>query len=225
MQEEKREIQKEKISKKEAFKNLLVVLLIVFGAYGITVWIGVDRLQSLAQAAGIYGAFTLILLKITTIVFVPLGGGPIYPIAGAVYGFWPGLGLTIIGDVIGFTIAFFLSKKFGQGIVRAFIPQQQYASIDKILARGTRLKTLIKARITFAAIPEVFAYAAGLTKVPYITFIMVMMVVQIPTSALMTLFGDLLLSGDLRIFIPTAILGGVIILGSAWFLKRDLSKD
>lgn len=212
-------------STREVVKNAIVLAAIVGLAYVVTILIGVERLREFAMAAGVYGAIAVVVVKMTTIIVVPLGGGLVYPIAGAVYGFWVGWGLTLLGDFLGFTIAFFLSRGFGRPLARFFIPVSQWPTFERILAKSSSWKTLLKARIAFSPVPELFAYAAGLTSVRYSLFIIVMLALQLPGTALFTVFGDLLLSGD-PLFLGLAAGAGLILMvGGGLLLHRDLARD
>lgn len=212
-------------STREVIKNALILAVVVGLAYVVTIMIGVERLRDYATAAGIYGAIAVVVVKMTTIIVVPLGGGLVYPIAGAVYGFWMGWGLTLLGDFLGFTIAFFLSRRFGRPLARFFVPASQWPTFERILAKSSSWKTLLKARIAFSPVPELFAYAAGLTTVRYFVFIIVMMALQLPGTALFTIFGDLLLSGDPFFLGLAAGAGLILMVGGGVLLHRDLARD
>lgn len=210
---------------REVVKNLFILAIVIVLAYVVTVVIGVERLRELAVTLGPWGALLVIVVKMTTIIVVPLGGGIVYPIAGAVYGFWYGWALTLIGDFLGFATAFYLSRAFGRPIARFFVPQSQWGTFERVLAKSSSWKTLIKARIAFSPLPELFAYAAGLTKVPFIVFITIMMVLQIPGTAIFTLFGDLLLAGDFLALALAGVVGAILMFGGGWLLHKDLAKD
>ncbi len=212
-------------STREVMKNLVVLAVVIVLAYVVTVVIGVERLRELAEHLGPWGALLIVVVKMTTIIVVPLGGGIIYPIAGAVYGFWLGWGLTLVGDFLGFTFAFVLARVYGRPIARFFVPQSQWPTFERILAKSASWKTLIKARLAFSPLPELFAYAAGLTNVPFIVFIVIMMALQVPGTAIFTLFGDLLLSGDVVALLIAGGVGTILMLGGGWLLHRDLAKD
>lgn len=212
-------------STQEVMKNLAILAFVIAIAYVVTVVVGVERLESYANAAGIWGALAIVVVKMTTIIVVPLGGGIVYPVAGAVYGFWYGWALTLLGDFLGFTIAFFLARAFGQPIAKFFVPKNQWSTFERVVAKSRSWKTLIKARVAFSPIPELFAYAAGITGVRYAVFIAIMMALQLPGTAFFTLFGDLLLSGNPWVLIGAGLVGAILMFGGGWLLHKDLSKD
>ncbi len=216
--------EEEKQARKDAVRGILFIGGAVLVAYLLTKYIGIEGLKDTAASAGVWGYLLVIVVKITTIIVVPLGGGPVYVVAGAVFGFWKGLLLTLIGDFIGFTAAFWLSRRFGHSIIRFFIPADQMPMLQKIFERGSAFGSFVKARIAFAAIPEVFAYAAGLMNVSYLRFIAVQLVPHVPFAALLIIFGDALLSGNTTYFIIMTVVallfGGV----GAWWFHRDIIR-
>lgn len=209
----------------DALKNLVLILIIAGIAYLLTISIGIDGLQQLVKRTGIWGSFAVILLKITTIIFVPLSGGPIYAIAGAAFGFWKGFFITFVGDVLGFSLAFYLSRFFGKTIIDAFVPHDQFPVVRKVLTQGSSPKSFLKARLVFVGFPEVFAYAAGLTNISFFVFIGAQMLFHVPVSGLVVLFGNVLLTEN-PLYFAAATTGAVLlaVIGGWWF-KHDLMQE
>lgn len=212
-------------ARSDAFKNLAFILLTVGVAYGLTASIGIDGLERFVARAGIWGPFAIIALKMTTIIVVPLSGGPVYAIAGAAFGFWQGLSMTFIGDVLGFSAAFYLSRIFGRKVIDVFVPRTQFPFIERLLVQGSALKSFLKARLAFSGFPEVFAYAAGLTKVSFPVFIVAQMALHTPFVALIVLFGDVLLAGNPIFFVGATAIAIFLAVVGGWWFKRDLIHE
>ena len=212
-------------SRRDAFKNLGFILITVGAAYALTVSIGIDGLEQLVKQAGIWGPLAVIALKMTTIIIVPLSGGPIYAIAGAAFGFWQGLGITFIGDVLGFSVTFYMSRFFGRKIIDVFVPRAQFPFIEKLLAQGSARKSFLKARLAFSGFPEVFSYAAGLTTVSFPLFIVAQMALHTPFAALVVLFGNALLTGNPLFFVGGTIIALLLAVAGGWWFKRDLIHE
>ena len=205
-------------STKELLTSLFFLVVAIGVAYFVTVTVGIDSLREYVESAGWYALTLVVVLKATTIVVAPLGGTIIYPIAGAAYGFLPGLGLTLLGDTLGSTIAFFLSRRFGRSILRFFTAESQTSTIDAVLVELADRKKFAKARVYFAGFMDLFAYAAGLTKIPYWYFILVHIAVHAPVAAFYVLFGDLLVSGNWFYTIPLGLLmSGLAVYGASRF--------
>lgn len=209
----------------DAFKNLAFILITVGAAYWLIVSIGIDSLERIVAEAGIWGPLAVIALKMATIIIVPLSGGPVYAIAGAAFGFWQGFAITFVGDVLGFSAAFYLSRIFGRKIINVFVPRTQFPFIEKLLVQGSALKSFLKARLAFSGFPEVFAYAAGLTNIPFFIFIVAQMAFHMPFSALVVLFGNALLTGNPLFFIAATITALLLAVVGGWWFHRDLMRE
>jgi uncharacterized membrane protein YdjX (TVP38/TMEM64 family) len=210
---------------RDFLKSLIFIAVAVGVAYYITVKVGIDDLRAAIHSAGIYSPLIVILLKATTIVVVPLGGAPIYAAAGAIWGFWPGLGLTIIGDILGSTVAFYLSRFFGRTIVNFMVPKEYLPVIDKLVTKLSRPKSYLQARIFFSGFMELFAYASGLTRVAYPVFIFIHIGVHVFTAALLVVFGDFLVSGSKLVLILTGLIASSLAAAGVWWFRSDLTKN
>ncbi len=226
MQEENvTQVEKNAPARAEVLHNLLFIIVAVGAAYVVTVTIGIDRVREVVASAGLLGPLLIVLLKISTIIVVPLGGGPVYAIAGAVFGFWKGLLLTLIGDVLGFTAAFYISRVWGRSLVQFFVPKAQLATVENVLTRGSSLRPFIKARSAFAALPEVFAYTAGLSRVSFFVFLPVQVIPHIPIVLLVVFFGDALLAGNPAYLIGATALAAVLMIAGGWWFHHDVTRE
>ena len=209
----------------EAVRNLVFIAIAISAAYIVTVTIGIDRLRETVASAGMLGPIAIVLLKMSTIIVVPLGGGPIYAIAGAIFGFWNGFLLTLIGDLLGFSAAFYISRLWGRSLVQFFVPKTQLSTVEDIFVRGSALRPFIKARIAFSALPEVFAYTAGLSTVSFLVFLPIQMIPHIPTIALVVFFGDALLAGDPVYFVLATVFAAALMIIGGWWFHRDITRE
>lgn len=219
------EIASQREARRDVFKNIVFILVTVGIAYGLITSVGISDLDRIIERSGIWGPLVIIVLKMATIVIVPLPGGPVYAIAGAVFGFWQGLVLTFIGDVLGFSVSFYLSRIFGKKIMNVFVPSTQFPFIEKFLAQGSVPKSFLKARLAFGGFPEVFAYAAGLTEISFLMFIVAQMVLHVPFSALVVLFGNALLAGDPVFFVGGTVVAILFAMIGGWWFKRDFIHE
>ncbi len=209
----------------EVVRNLVFIAIAIGAAYAVTMTIGIDRLRETVASAGMLGPIAIVLLKMSTIIIVPLGGGPVYAIAGAVFGFWNGFLLTLIGDLLGFTAAFYISRLWGSSVVQFFVPKTKLSAVENILVRGSQLRPFIKARIAFSALPEVFAYTAGLSKVSFFVFLPVQVIPHIPIVILVVFFGDALLAGNPVYLVSATVLAAALMIIGGWWFHRDVTRE
>jgi len=210
---------------KDALKGIIFISIAVGGFYLLTKIIGLENLRERVSEAGALAPLLIILAKATTIVVVPLGGTPIYPLAGVIFGFWKGLAITLIGDALGAGIAFWLSKIFGRRILRYFMARGNAETIEKLITRMGEPKMFLKARLYFAGFPELFAYASGLTSVSFFLFLPVHVGVHAIPAGLLIAFGDALVSGNLTAIISAGLAGSMLAGLGIWRFHADLAKS
>lgn len=189
---------KEKPAKELNLWGLGVTLLVIFG---LAFFIDLDSVKVWVEKAGVWGPLIFILLKISTIVIAPLGGSPLYPLVGLIFGFWPGILYVIIGDTIGYTANFFLSRIFGKNLVARFISDKEEGLLARVIEHVGTSKGFFHACLTMFAMPELLCYAAGLSKLPYLNFITTIVPIVAVGSALFVFLGSILNPGNQSILI------------------------
>jgi len=211
------------VSKKQVVISLTSITVILGGLYLLFKHFGITNVQETVNNAGVWAPVVLVLAKISTLVIAPLGGGPIYPLAGALFGFWKGTALLILGDFIGATIAFYLSRIFGRSLVEKMLGDDK-----QFLARALRMMSTVKgfliARVCFMPAPEVTAYGAGLTRIHFVPFVVIQTAVSLlPVMALVGLGSALTL--DTWWMFPAVLLAGSILIPLGFLIFRTFMNE
>lgn len=129
--------------------------------------IGVERLQQAIQDAGVFAPLVYIAIKALTNVFAPLTSGPIQVVAGTLFdSLWLGVLYTLIGEVLGGSIAFWIARRFGQPVIRRFVGEKGLVQISQIYEKqlGGWI-SLAVARVFLFGIWDFISYAAGLARI------------------------------------------------------------
>ncbi len=206
---------------KDIIENVLFLAIVFIVIFAVVRVFNLSDIQSLTARFGIYAPIAFILSKAATIVFAPLSGSPLYPVAGALFGFWKGLSILVIGDLIGGSIAFWISRTYGVKITERFVKSES-SLMKKILDRLGTLKGFIFARICFIPMPEIVCYGAGLTKMSYLQFILVHAFIDIPMTALLVGAGTLftVVLSPIVIFVMIGLGTIATLAGGAWFYRQ-----
>ncbi len=218
------------IEKKEVVKNLLWIAVVLLVLYISIRLIGMDDLHQRVDAWGIYGPLLLIIAKASTMVFAPLGGFPLYIIAGTFFGFTKGLIYVLIGDALGATISFYISRLFGKKIAEFFVSKSGMKAVEDVLVHMGTTKGFFQARLAFIAFPEAASYAAGLTKINFWKFLVITLSVGLIPEAILVAFGDILTKNlnSLTVALLGVMSGLLTVLLFLWFYshaKRKSSKS
>jgi uncharacterized membrane protein YdjX (TVP38/TMEM64 family) len=163
------------------FGFLVFMTLMIVGMNAI----GVDELRQMMKDAGPLAPLIYILLKIVTYIFAPLTSGPIQIIAAPLFGnVWLGTFYTLIGEVIGGSISFWIARRLGRPVVERFVGKQGMVQVEDFYQKrmGGWLSLLV-ARLILFSVWDFLSYAAGLTKsLRFSTYLLISTIVgAIPT--------------------------------------------
>lgn len=200
--------------------TVLVILILIF-------FFDIDSVKVWVEKAGIWGPLVFILLKTSTIVIAPLSGSPLYPLVGLLFGFWPGILYVEIGDAIGYSLSFWISRIFGKKIVSKFITNKEEGIMTKVINHASTPKGFFQACLTLFAMPELLSYGAGLTKLSYWRVISIMVPISAVGSALFVFIGSVLDPNNQSVLIGFGlpIVGIVAMLIGGTLFAKSLKKS
>lgn len=171
---------------KKNIGSIIFIILIILTTFVVDI----DTLREVVMSAGVWAPLFFIMLKIATIVVAPLSGVALYPLVGVLFGFWPGMLYVIIGDFLGYSSAFLLSRHFGRKFVEKIISKNENGIVAKLVRRiGTAKGFFITCIVGFAA-SDVLSYAAGLTALSYWKFIMILLPLSVAGTSIFVFFGS-----------------------------------
>ena len=196
--------------------------MILGAVYLFARFIGFENIHDKVERLGAFGPALLITLKASTLVFAPLGGSPLYPISGALFGFWKGLLYMVSGDVLGAVISFYISRRLGKRIAEYFLSKPGMKVAESMLQYLGTFKGLAQARLFVLGFPEAVNYAAGLTKIPFVQFLTITIAIDSLRAVIGVALGDFLLGNTKT---PAVFLVGVgmsmmTLVGGWWFYRQ-----
>ncbi|MDO8565275.1 MAG: VTT domain-containing protein [bacterium] len=172
--------------------NLIGTGLTIAVIVGLLFFIDIESLKGYVLRAGIWAPLVFVLLKISTLVIAPLSGSPLYPLVGLLFGFWPGILYVALGDFLGYTICFFISRIFGKKIVLKLVSDREESILNRIVEYISDTKGFIQACLAGFALPEILSYGAGLSRLPYFKFISILWPLTLTISTLLVFLGSIL---------------------------------
>lgn len=199
--------------------SLTSLVLIFAGLYWLFSYLGLADVQAAIERSGIWAPLVFVLAKASTIVIAPLSGSPLYPLAGALFGFWKGSLLLILGDTLGGTMAFFLSRAFGRRIAERMMGEEKQFLAEALRMMGT-VKGFAIARFCFLPAPEIVTYGAGLTRLPFLPFFIINTFFNAIPALILAYAGSLIGSDTWWLFpLIFIVFGSVFTLGAIQFKK------
>ena len=225
-------ILKKNISKKTkchiAIVIFFIVLLIAFIIWDITnsgpltaLFTDRERLTNDVKNAGVFGPLAYIVLQFLQTVIAPIPGGVISPIGGFLFGWW-GILWTSIGATLGALAVFWISKRFGRGLVEKIIKKEAMEKFDFV--SGKRSAMILFLLFLIPGLPDdTICYVGGLTKVPIKTLTILFFIGRLPAVIANNYFGMGLGEGNyLAVTISSVLcvlLLGFIYWKQDWILK------
>ena len=128
--------------------------------------------EQLLRSMGWLAPFIFVLVQISQIIYPIIPMGMTNVIGVLIFGLWGGIGLNIIGIIIGSMINYFLGKKFGGSIIRAFISDEQYDKYMGTINNGKAFDRLIMVGFIAPVFPDdIFCMIAGMSNMKFSRFI------------------------------------------------------
>lgn len=174
-----------------SWKNILGLALVLGALFFLARYFDIATVRTQIESAGVWAPLLFILVKASTIIVAPLGGSPLYPIAGALFGFYKGSLLLILGDMLGGVVSFLLARMFGRRLVEKMLEGNENLLTEALKLMSTT-KGYFFARLGFVGFPELASWGAGLTKIKFLPFIVIYTLVGAPPTIAVAGLGALL---------------------------------
>ncbi|MBK8024118.1 MAG: TVP38/TMEM64 family protein [Chloroflexi bacterium] len=176
---------------------LIVTVILIVGIQSI----GLDSIRGFIEGAGPLAPLAFILVKMLTYVVAPLTSGPIQLSAGVLFGLVPGALYTLTGEVIGGSIAFWLSRRFGRAVVRRFVGLDGLAKVDGFVEEIVDWRTLTFARLFLFSAYDFISYSVGFSRLPFRVYLIVSIVAGFIPTLVASMLGSTL-AGEAGALLP-----------------------
>ena len=119
------------------------------------------EVELFVNSIGTWGYLVIIIYTVFSHVFAPISGSPAVFLAVTLYGLNTGVFLLYIASLVSSTINFWISRRYGRGLVVKFVGEKSMKEIDELVAvQGKQM--LLVSRLFGFSIFEFISYAAGL---------------------------------------------------------------
>ena len=190
----------------------LIAIAVAAGVYfafgeALHAWVQGDPLQEALRSAGPWAPVLFVGVMAMVVIVPPLPSLPVDVVGGALFGwFWGGL-LVLLGATLGATVAFCLARAFGRGEVARRLGG--HVAFCSACSDHTLTGAVLVARLIPFVSFDLVSYGAGLTSMSLRRFVMATFVGAAPLAFATAALGTAVsLDGPLP-----WILGGVAALG------------
>lgn len=153
-----------------------IFIALIAGLIALINAIGLENIRETIASAGPAAPLLYICLKAVTYIVAPLSSGPIQLGSGILFGLWEGVLYTLIGEVIGGCVNFWVARLFGRRAVARLAGEQGLQRIDSLYAQVGEWRSLVYARLFLFSIWDFLSYAAGFTPVRFRSYLIVSVV-------------------------------------------------
>ena len=208
-----------------SFLAIVVFYFVVTTLFGVSLQIDAEPFKEWVEARGAFGVLVFVLVMALSVLFAPIPNVPIFIAAGLAWGPVLGTAYCMAGLTLGSAIAFQISRTFGRKHVTRLIGRKYARKIDRLVGNmGGRVVFLT--RLMPGVNFDWISFIAGMTAVPFRTFIIFSFLGMIPPTALTVVMGDGL-GRDPRI---TLAAGGIWVIaivatGAYFWAKRHHFRD
>ncbi|MGE3074174.1 MAG: TVP38/TMEM64 family protein [Dehalococcoidia bacterium] len=200
------------------FLALLGIYVAITVIFDISLKIDAKPFKDWVEARGAFGVAVFILAMAASVLFAPIPNAPIFIAAGLAWGPILGTVYCMAGLTIGSAAAFWVSRRFGRQHLPRLIGRRAAAHLDSLadnMGAGVVFWTRIMPGLNF----DWISFVAGMTSVPFRTFIVFSFLGMIPPTAITVAMGDQLGRNPLI----SIALGGIWVLaivGTAFYFWR-----
>lgn len=127
--------------------------------------------NELLEKLGIIGHIVFIFLQITQTIYPIIPMGLTNVIGNLVFGTWLGFLCNVTGMLIGSSINFYLGRRFGESVVKAFISDEQYEKYISKIGDSKAFERLIIIGFILPVFPDdIFCMISGMSKLSFKRF-------------------------------------------------------
>jgi uncharacterized membrane protein YdjX (TVP38/TMEM64 family)/Fe-S oxidoreductase len=196
---------------RQPFIILAVLIAAVVGVHlsGAAQYLQQDKLQALIASYGALApAIYILIYALAPVLFLP--GLPITIVGGIAFGPVWGVVYTIIGSTIGASLAFLVARYVARDWVAAKLTGPKWAKLDsEVAAHGWKVVAFTRLIPAFPF--NLLNYAFGLTRVPFLHYLVATFVCMLPACIAFIVFSSSLLGLIRGSVSPTALLGIALI--------------
>ena len=172
---------------------MLVLLCAVIGRPMVRFASDPDKFRDWVEGHGVWGMLAYMGMVAVQVLAALIPGEPLEIAGGYAFGAWAGTALCLLGAVLGSVTVFALVRRWGRGLVEVFFPADKLEKLQFLLHTSTKRTALFWLIFTVPGTPkDLLCYFAGLTDLPWGTWLLIATVGRLPSIVTSTVGGSAL---------------------------------
>lgn len=182
--------------------------------------VGVQDARDWIRDLGPWGPLLLIVVLASAMLFSPIPNVPFFIAAGLAWGTPLGTLYSVLGQVLGATCAFWVSRKLGRKHLPRLVGERAASQVDR-LSKRLGPQVIFWARMIPVVSFDLASYAAGLTAMRYLPFVIAAALGSIIPTAVVAHFGESL-DGSLEGLLVSIVLvvAAVVLPTTIWAIRN-----
>ena len=183
--------------------------------------------RTFVESYGAYAAMVSFLLMILQSVAAPLPAFLITFANANLFGWWQGAILSWTSAMAGAALCFWIARILGRDVVEKLTSKTGLKSIDDFFAKHGRQSILIARLLPFISF-DIVSYAAGLTSMSFVSFLIATGIGQLPATIIYSYVGGMLTGGAQMVVTALLILfalSALIVLLRRLYLERQKRRE
>ncbi|WP_334137204.1 TVP38/TMEM64 family protein [Muricomes intestini] len=182
-----------------------------------------DKFRMWVNSHGVWGRLAFIGIASLQVLFAFIPGEPLELAAGYAFSTFEGTALCLLGDAIGSSVIFLLTKKLGMKILEILLSREKIRSLH-FLQDSKNLNLLIFVLFFIPGTPkDIITYVVGLTPMKLRTFLLLTSIARIPSILTSAMAGDALGIQDYKAAIIVYAVTGIVSLAGI-FIYHKITK-
>lgn len=148
-----------------------------------------QKIRSFVAGYGVRAPFYLLAVQVLQIIFAPIPGHFIAFTSGYLFGAFHGTLLSMLGIVLGCSLTFWISRIVGRKALLNFISADKMRTFDDYVLHKGPFIIFVLLLIPFSPIGDVIYYLTGLTPMPFLVFLIMVIIARLPSNLINNLIG------------------------------------
>ena len=181
----------------------------------------IESIAEYIRSFGIYAVLVSFLLMVFQSVAAPLPAFLITFANAAIFGWWQGALLSWISSMVGAALCFCIGRILGRDAVEKLTSKYAMASVEGFFEKYGEHTILVCRLLPFISF-DFISYAAGLTSMGFLAFIVATGIGQLPATVVYSYIGGMLTGGAQMIVTALLILFAITVL---IFMFKQIYKE
>ena len=152
-----------------------------------------EQFRAWVEGHGLWAPLAYAAMVFLQVVVAVIPGEPLEIAGGYAFGEWQGTALCLAGAVLGSVAVFALVRRWGRGLVEVFFPADKLEKLHFLLRTSPKRTALLWLIFTVPGTPkDLLCYFAGLTDLPWGTWLLIATVGRLPSIVTSTVGGSAL---------------------------------